>query len=259
MKQFLMYLWLVMLLLAGVDTSAQEAKSYIKEGNKSFSENEFKKAAELYQKSIASDPQMLEGVFNLGDALYRQEKYEEASRYFNMAASRAEDKEVKAKAFHNLGNSLVKQKKMKEAAEAYKNSLLLNPKDDETLFNLAYSMRELEKQQQDQEKKQEQEQDQQEQEDKNKDQQQEDKEKEQEKEQEQEKQQEQEKEQQEKEEQQQDEQDQQEQQQQQKKDEVSREDATRMLEALENEEKKVQEKLKKKEVKSSEINIEKDW
>ena len=249
MKLMVKHFIFIVLAICGLEVSAQEAKALIKEGNKSYSANEFEKAAEQYQKSIEANPERLEGLFNLGDALYRQEKYEEAARYFNMVAQRAEDKEIKAKAYHNLGNAMVKQQKLKEGVEAYKNSLLLNPKDDETRFNLAYSMRDLQKKQEQQKDQQEQQEQEQEQE------QQEQNQQEQEQEQQEQEQQEQEQEQQEQEQNQQE----QEQQEQEQKNEVSREDATRLLEALENEEKKVQGKLKKKEVKSSEINIEKNW
>src|SRR5690554_3455072 len=137
MRLIMRHIIFALFVMFSLEVSSQEAKALIKEGNKSYSVNEFEKAAEQYQQSIQANPERIEGLFNLGDALYRQEKYEEAARYFNMAAQRAEDKEIKAKAYHNLGNALVKQQKLKEGVDAYKNSLLLDPNDDETRFNLA--------------------------------------------------------------------------------------------------------------------------
>lgn len=250
MKSHYQHILIMLFLLLNIQLIAQEAKLNLKEGNEAYNNNEFIKAEELFRKSIQQKPEMIEGSFNLGDALYRQEKYEDASRYFNMAAERAEDKELKAKAYHNLGNSYIKEKKYEQSIEAYKKALINNPKDEDTRFNLAYAMQQLKKQQEQQKKEEEQKQEQEQKEEQQEEQEQEEQEQEQEEQQEEE--------QQEQEEQKQEEQEQQ-QEQQPKPNEVSREDAERILDALNNQEKEVQEELKKRELKKSEINIEKDW
>src|SRR5690606_18812830 len=53
------------------------------------------------------------------------------------AAKNATSKEEKHKAFHNIGNILMKENKCQEAVDAYKNALRNNPSDNETRYNLA--------------------------------------------------------------------------------------------------------------------------
>ena len=157
MKKAALYIFGIFLSLISIEAISQEAKINIREGNEAYKNNQFQEAEELYRQSLREDPEMVESTFNLGDALYRQEKYEDASRYFNMAAEKASDKETKAKAYHNLGNSYLKEQKLEESINAYKKSLLNNPKDEETRFNLAYAKQQLQQQQEQQKQEQEQE------------------------------------------------------------------------------------------------------
>ena len=225
---------------------AQSAYQDVREGNELFKSNNYSEAENSYREGIRKDGKIIESAYNLGNALYRQGKFEDAGRYFLQAANKTEDKTQKANAYHNLGNSLIKSKKLEEGIKAYKNALINNPKDEECRYNLAYAQQQLQQQQEQQEEEKKDEEKKEEQEDKenqDQDKKEEEKEEEQEKEQE-----EQEKEEQEK-----------EQQQQQKEEQVSREDAERILEALNNKEKELQEKLKKQKVKEVNVNIEKDW
>ena len=95
-------------------------------------------------------PDSPEATFNLSDALYKQERYDEAGK---LAASAAQQlaadpsrREEAAQAFFNQGNALFKQRKLQEALEAYKNSLKLNPGDMEAKFNYAYTARSVSEQ-----------------------------------------------------------------------------------------------------------------
>lgn len=133
---------------------AQQYNSGLKDGNELYHEGKYDEAEVSYRKALESQPENdVKGAFNLGDALYKQERYEEATQQFAKVAATAEDKEIKSKAFHNLGNSLAQQKKYKEAIESYKNAMKLNPKDSETRYNLAKTMKQLQQQQQQQQKK----------------------------------------------------------------------------------------------------------
>jgi len=242
-------LWTLFIPLSGF---AQSAYQPIREGNMNFKNNDFSSAEEFYRQSIRKDGSLHESAFNLGDALYRQGKYEDAARYFQQAANKTDNPKMKSEAYHNLGNALLKNKKSKEAIEAYKRALINNPKNEDSRYNLAYAMRQQKQQQQQKQENKEQ-----------KNQEQEKKQEEQQKEEQEQQEQEQEKEEQKQNQEKQEQQEQQEQKEQQQKQkqqqQLSREDAQRILEALNNKEKKVQEKLKKKKVKEVEVNIEKDW
>lgn len=231
------------LIMASSIAYSQSERSLIREGNKFYSDNKYLDAEVSYRKSLEKNKDSKVGAFNLGDALYKQEKYDEAAEEFRIATSIETNKESKAKAFHNLGNSLLKSQKLQESIEAYKNALKLNPNDINTKYNLEYAKRMIQQQQQQQQNKDQQKQDKQE------DKQRQDK---------QEQQKQDKKDQHKQDQQEQQKQEQQKQQQAKQQDQkISKEDAERMLEALKNEEKDVQKKLQKKV--PARISIEKDW
>src|SRR5690606_23507068 len=124
--------------------------------NKLYEAQKFNEAEANYLKSLSKKEQSEEGIFNLGDAYYKQKKFNEAAQQFNNIATKTENKAVKAKAYHNLGNALLEAQKLEESIAAYKKSLMLNPKDEETRYNLAYALEMLKKQQEQDKKNQEQ-------------------------------------------------------------------------------------------------------
>lgn len=111
----------------------------LRNGNKQYTKNEYVEAEINYRKSLEQDPNRKEGLFNLGNALYEQERYEEAHEKYNEVIQTIKDKKERADAFHNLGNSFLNSKKLDEAIEAYKNTLKLNPTDNDARYNLAYA------------------------------------------------------------------------------------------------------------------------
>jgi tetratricopeptide (TPR) repeat protein len=143
-------------LLISLTLSGQTEKKYIRKGNREYGNNKFSESEILYRKAIDNEKPSPDAIFNIGDALYRQNKFEDAGKQFIENANMNESKEKKAAGMYNLGNSMLQAKKLKESIEAYKNSLKLNPKSKETKFNLAYAQ-DLLQQQEEQQKKQEQE------------------------------------------------------------------------------------------------------
>ena len=223
-------------------TFSQTAHKLLREGNKAYKEDDFAKAAEDYYKALAKDPSNIKGKFNLGNATYKNDGYDEAVQHFSSAAELAKDNQTKADAYYNLGNSLFKKaqseegKGLEKSVEAYKKSLRLNPNDMDTKKNLALTQRLIQMQQQEQQQQQQQE-DQEQQE-----------EQEQQEQEEQQQQQQQQQSQQQKEE--------QEQPQEQPKD-LSKEEALELLKIMDDEEKKVQEKMRK--TKGNGKKPDKDW
>ncbi|WP_299608761.1 tetratricopeptide repeat protein [uncultured Aquimarina sp.] len=125
-----------------------EADRYVANGNEVLQKDgNFPKAEGEYRKAISKNPVDPVAKYNLANAYYNTEKYDEANNRYVEAAKTATTKEEKHKAFHNQGNTFMEQKKYKEAVEAYKNALRNNPKDDETRYNLALAKKMLEKQQ----------------------------------------------------------------------------------------------------------------
>lgn len=123
----------------------QETENLLAEGNEKLFNDEFVEAEADYRKAIAINPKKEVAKYNLGNAYYNKEKNDEAMRRFQQAAAVAENKPERHKAYHNLGNTLMNAKRYEEAVEAYKNALRNNPSDDETRYNLALAKDLLEK------------------------------------------------------------------------------------------------------------------
>ncbi|MBU1101455.1 MAG: tetratricopeptide repeat protein [Bacteroidetes bacterium] len=224
---------------------AQDARSSINDGVELYNQEKYTEAESKFMDGLNEDYETFEGHFNLGDAYYKQGKFEDALKAYQNAMALSKDDKQRSQIYHNVGNTFVKDKKLKEGIEAYKNSLRLDPTDNETKYNLSYALRQ--QQQQDQQQKQNQDQDKDKDKNKDKDQQKQDQQKQDQKQDENKDK-----------DQKQDEQNQdQEQQQPQPKDQMSKEEAQRILEALKNNETDLQKKLRKK--KSKVIKKEKDW
>lgn len=127
------------------DPAIAEATDFVAEGNDEFESKEFALAEASYRKAIAKDAASVPAKYNMGNNYYRNKKYEEGMSRYLQAAEIAETKAQKHQAFHNLGNAYYQQKDYKKAVEAYKNALRNNPTDDETRYNLALAKKEDEK------------------------------------------------------------------------------------------------------------------
>ena len=233
MKKFYI---LSMLLLAGtVHGLAQEKtdRDYLRSGNKLYNDSLFIKAEVDYRKALELNPKSTDAMFNLANALLMQQKAQEAMEQYQSVSKIEKDKEKLAQIYHNMGVILQSSKQLPQCIEAYKESLRNNPKDDETRYNLALAQKQLKDQQQDQQNQDQQQQQQEQKEDKqdqNKDQQEQD----------------------------QKDQQQNQQQQQQNKNEMSKENAQQLLNAVMQDEKNVQDKVKKQlQIKGKKL--EKDW
>lgn len=126
----------------------KESQTYRADASIAIDKDAFVEGEALYRKSIAMQPANPAGKYNLGNAYYKKDKNKEAMRRFVQAAEVATTKPEKHKAFHNLGNTLMNDKMYKEAVEAYKNALRNDPTDDETRYNYALAKEMLEKEQQ---------------------------------------------------------------------------------------------------------------
>jgi tetratricopeptide (TPR) repeat protein len=146
MKQIITYIFL---LIAGFvfaqeeDNKKEQAKTtkkandLINEANDLASNDNFVLAEMEYRKAISTKPTSVAGTYNLGHSYYEKGNYDEALFRNQQATKNATDKQEKHRAFHNIGNILMQNKKCKEAVEAFKNALRNDPTDDETRYNLA--------------------------------------------------------------------------------------------------------------------------
>ena len=227
--------------LMSFNAFAQNKKSLLRDGNELYADSSYNEAEMQYRKSLEKDQDYFNASFNLADAVYKQERYEESSALFDALKDNVLNKTDLAKVYHNLGNSLVKEQKLEEAIDAYKSSLRINPKDKDTRHNLAITHKQKQQQEKEQENKDEKDEQEQDKEGENKEEEKENKEQEQSQEN---------KEQQE---------EKKESKPEEKKEEMSKETAEKMLEAIQQKEKELQEELQKKKVKGKRVKVLKDW
>jgi len=232
MKKIIILISIVFLASA---VKAQQERKLIRQGNSSYHDKKYTEAEESYRKALEIKPQSVEANYNVGNVLYKQKKYLDAAAKYNSTLSSVTDKKEQANIYYNLGNSYLMANKLDESIKSYKQSLKLNPHDKETKFNLAYAQRMLLQQQQQKQNNQN---------DKNK---KDDKQKDQNKDK-------QNKDQQDKK----DDKQQQDQKQDQQKN-ISQEDANRILEAMQNDEKELQKKLKMEKVQKEKGKTLKNW
>ncbi len=168
-KYILSFFLSVMLFLCGF---AQQEKQILYKGNNAYHSGKLVEASNHYRQSLQAKPDYYKANFNLGDALYRTANlikagkipvpdkkmtvdsaaalvYNQAADQFEVAAKSTNNPDTMQKAWHNYGNSKLMQKDFETAISGYKKALRLNPKDEDTRYNLAFAQRELAKQQKD--------------------------------------------------------------------------------------------------------------
>ncbi len=228
---------MILLGMALVSATAYGQKSerdYLRSGNKLYKDSTYVKAEVDYRKALELEPKSTDAMYNLGNSLLMQQKAKEAMEQYEAARHVEKDKMKLAQIYHNMGVILQSSKQLPQCIEAYKEAFRNNPKDNETRYNLALAQKQLKDQQQqqqnqDQQQKQDQKQDEKEQNKEQQDQQKKDQ-----------------------------QQQQNQQQQQQQQNQMSKENAEQLLRAAMQDEKNVQDKVKKG-VRVEGKKLEKDW
>ena len=130
-------LFLYSLILISVVAKAQEKDKDLPKGNEAFVEKKFADAEADFRISQSKNPKKAIASYNLGNSIYRQNQAGESKYQFAKAIKLAKTRPEKHSAFHNLGNALMQEKNYSNAVEAYKNALRNNPTDEETRYNYA--------------------------------------------------------------------------------------------------------------------------
>ena len=139
--------------------------NHIYDGNKKAETEAYVEAEKSYRKALSLAPEKAEALYNLGNTHFLDKQYEEASQRFFQTQKFAASKEEKHQAFHNMGNVYMQKKEYQKAVEAYKNALRNNPADEETRYNYALAKELLENEKPPEEQEQDDNKDQQDQED----------------------------------------------------------------------------------------------
>ncbi|MFL2577809.1 MAG: tetratricopeptide repeat protein [Flavobacteriaceae bacterium] len=166
--------FLIANIIGGLTLTAQEGEviNHIFDGNQQAELKEFNEAEMAYRRALSKAPEKPEALYNLGNTHFEEQDFDEAKQRYFQTQKFTENKFSKQQAFHNLGNVFMKQKDYAKAVEAYKNALRNNPEDEETRYNYALAKELLKKEQdqQNQDQQDQQNEDEQENKDQNQDQ-----------------------------------------------------------------------------------------
>ena len=155
---------ILFLLLLPITATAQNsnARKDTRKGNREYKAKHFDRAEVDYRRALHHDSTAYRAHYNLGNTLYRQKKYEEATQHYSRALEHPDlDKKTRSRILHNRGNSNLKAGLQKEnraegmqqfqqAVNDYQESLKINPKNDDTRYNLSYAKKLLQQAQQQQ-------------------------------------------------------------------------------------------------------------
>ena len=137
-----LYIILFLFTASGAQAQQLPERSLVRKGNRQYNKGNYEQSAGRYEQALQAAPGQFEAIYNLGNALYKAERFDRAEQTMQQAAAdslRADTE--RAEAFYNLGNAQFKQQKYQEALESYKQSLRLNPSDMEAKYNYAYTKR----------------------------------------------------------------------------------------------------------------------
>lgn len=145
--------------------NAQSERSHIRDSYRLYNDSNYAGAQEASVKAMAENPMSYEANFNYADALFKQDKVDEALEQFEKMAAAETDKARLSELYHNIGNGYYAKGEFDKSIEAYKKSLRADPTNDATRYNLVAAQHMRNNQDEDQDKKQNQQQQQQQQQD----------------------------------------------------------------------------------------------
>lgn len=146
----LIYILVAMLLVpCVVEAQHLPERRQVRKGNKAYAEGDFNESIARYEEALKLAPAMYEPAYNLANGYYKAQRYDHAEK--GMAAIAADstlNDAQRAEAYYNLGNAQFQQRKLQEALESFKQSLRIDPEDEDARFNYAYTKKLLDQQNQ---------------------------------------------------------------------------------------------------------------
>ncbi|MBN1271446.1 MAG: tetratricopeptide repeat protein [Candidatus Aminicenantes bacterium] len=138
----LIFLITLLSLMSPLCLRAQSVRKKVQEGNKLYQEKKFDQALNRYQDALLSDPENKLVLYNVAGSLYKKKKYEDALKEYQKVLG-SENIDLDQEAYYNLGNTLFRMGKLPESILAYQQALKLDPNDMDAKYNLEYVRRKL--------------------------------------------------------------------------------------------------------------------
>lgn len=141
-------LYILILLIACASIGrAQSVTKLMREGNKLYQSKLYAKAEVAYRKALQKDGRRADAVYNLGRTLQAEKKNKEAIEQYKQSASLENNAQKRASSYYNSGTIYQQQKDYKKAIAAYKDALRNNPNHSKARYNLELCKQEQKKQQ----------------------------------------------------------------------------------------------------------------
>ncbi len=148
MRRKMIIMAITVIMTGTLQTTYGQDRKLIRKGNELYKDQKYKEAVTYYQQALTKNPTSVTGMFNLGNAYYKQKQTDAARQVMTAAARQSKDSLQRAAAQYNLGNTYMDEQKWEEAIESYKQTLRDNPRDEEARYNLSYARAMLKQQEQ---------------------------------------------------------------------------------------------------------------
>ncbi len=153
MRAIAKYVAIVVMLFVCDEVSAQQMKErgLVRRGNREFKREQFEKSVDSYQRALQHDSTCFEAKYDLASALYRTERYDKAEKtLLGIVNDTTRTEKERGEVAYNLGNTQFAQQKYKEALSSYRQAMRCNPNDEDAKFNYAFTKRLIQQQEQQQ-------------------------------------------------------------------------------------------------------------
>jgi len=153
MRVVFRYIVVAILLVAVGEATAQRMpeRGLVRRGNRQFKREHFEKSTDLYQRALQHDSTSFEAKYDLASAMYRTERYDSAEQLLrSIVQDTTRTERERGEVAYNLGNTQFAQQKYKEALSSYRYAMRCNPDDEDAKFNYAFTKRLVQQQEQQQ-------------------------------------------------------------------------------------------------------------
>lgn len=159
---YIIKVWCLLAMATGTATAQTAEWQLMHRGNAAFRAHNYDAATTLYREALHHNPHSARALFNLGDTYLAKGDARAADSLYLEASRLEKNVQVKSMAFHNRGYIRQKmaladrehqQQLLRDAIEQYKQALRLNPRDNDTRYNLALCQKQLKDSQQSQQQK----------------------------------------------------------------------------------------------------------
>ncbi len=151
-KIYTLSILLVLAVLAPfAEAAAQKMpeRRLVRKGNRQFGRERYDKSIESYTRALEAAPTSFEAAYDLANAMFRAERYDSAEQTLKSVVADSTRSDIdRSEAVYNLGNAQFAQQKLKEALASYRAAMRLNPDDQEAKYNYAYTKHLLQQQEQ---------------------------------------------------------------------------------------------------------------